>query len=414
MPLDYVPFDTLYLNDIFIKLNLKTEEIFKYIDYRFCTYIYNKGKNEGLMCCRKTRNPILYNICSQHLKYSNKEIEKKTLNINISNNKYYKKKEIIYYCGKKGIKNSKCKRRVIEKGEPCSYHKDKNNDKYDIEYLRNISIFCIMDYLGHNFINDGTSRRYKDNNMNLVVNIKNQFYDNISGVKGGGAIDLLINMFKYSFKNSVVFLKTILYNKKYDKIKNINNLDNKLDIEIKKENKIYKSVPIYNLDNIEKVKKYLINKRKINYKIIEDLIKDKFLYSDKYGNCVFVDSTKTYSYIRSINTIKYILTNGKPTFFKYRFGNVNNVYIFESIIDCLSFRTLYNKDGIYIVTNGSTLVNKLNNLEELYSADNVYLCFDNDDQGHNFDNIARKIINNNNILLLKSIYKDYNEDLVRK
>jgi hypothetical protein len=415
MPLDYVPFDVLYLNDIFTKLNLKSTDVLNYIHYQFCNYIHTKGKNVGLMCCRKSINPIIDNCCSQHIKYKKKVENIKTEEINFHYNKYYKKKENIYYCNKKGVKNSKCRRRVKEKGDACIYHKNQDTvkNKYDIEYLRNISIFYIMEYLGYNFTNDGSSRKYKDDKLNLVVNIKNQFYDNVSNISGGGAIDLLIKLFKYTFKNTIIFLKTILDNKNYNKIIILDNLNNmsKVDINIDVKRKEYKDIPIYNLDNIEKVKKYLINKRKINKDIVEDLIKNKLLYSDRHSNCVFVDHTKKYSYIRSTNTVKYVITNGKPTFFKYKFGNSNDIYLFESIIDALSFRTLYNKNGNYIVTNGNTLINKLNQLPELKSADAIYLCFDNDAQGHKFDNISKRSIDNNNIMLLKSIKKDFNKDL---
>jgi 5S rRNA maturation endonuclease (ribonuclease M5) len=106
------------------------------------------------------------------------------------------------------------------------------------------------------------------------------------------------------------------------------------------------------------------------------------------------------------------LTNGKPNFFKYNFGFSNNVYLFESVIDGLSFRTIYLYDGIYIITNGNTLINKVKKLKEIENTDNIYCCFDNDDKGKFFDEIIINDMGNKNIKILKSINKDWNEDLV--
>lgn len=39
--------------------------------------------------------------------------------------------------------------------------------------------------------------------------------------------------------------------------------------------------------NFERVKDYLINQRKINSKIVNDLLNNNLLYADKNNNCVF-------------------------------------------------------------------------------------------------------------------------------
>ena len=436
MTIDYIPFDTLSLSFIFKQLNYEDEKIFDLIDYRFCTYIFSKGKNKGLMCCRKTKNPVIDNCCKQHFKYSsekNKELEK-------NKNKYIKK-SIIYYCGEYGTKKRKCRRRVNNIGDKCNYHctykikneqvnfkirvDEKQNSLTNIKIsediindLRNINCNYILKCLGYKFIDEGTSKRYKTNNLNLVINSYNQFYENIRNNKGFGSIDLLINIFNYNFKESINFLKTLKYNKKdniiYSFPCSLNNKNNKNNNSNKEnKNKTYKSIPIFNLNNIESVKYYLVKKRKIDIKLIDDLISKKLLYTDNYKNCIFLSENKQYAYIRSSGNIKFLLTNGKPDFFKYKFGNNKDIYLFESPIDSLSFRTMYIKDGIYISTNGNTLINKVDSIPELKKSECIYCCFDNDKKGKEFDEIIIKTIKNIKINIIKPIGKDFNEDLIQ-
>lgn len=458
MVLDYVPFDTLHLNSIFKKLGYNYEKIFNFIDYRFCTYIFTKGKNKGLMCCRKTKSPILDNCCKQHLKFNNNPIN----NLQIIKNNNYIKKEIIYYCGKDSTRKGKCKRRVKNKGDSCNYHCNYNIKKEsavnfkknnilklnpllkfkkcvkmiilikslyttrkikkqntfisddEINILRDINCNYIMRYLGYSTFKEGTMNRYKDNRINLVINNCNQFIENKSKISGGGAIDLLIKIFNYNFKDSINFLNTIYYNKKNILFSSFP-CSNKNKLKINDErNKKYKPIPVYNLNNIENVKKYLIIKRKIKKDIIDRLILEKKLYSDEYSNCIFVDENKSYAYIRGTGTIKYILTNGKPNFLKYNFGGNKDVYLFESVIDALSFNCLYSKDGIYIITNGNTLIDKIDELHEIKNCNNIYCCFDNDEKGKEFDKIVIKKIKNKNIIIFKSRNKDFNEDLIQQ
>lgn len=422
MVLDYVPFDVFYLNDIFHKLNLKTEDIFKFINYRFCTYIFSKGKNEGKMCCRYSKNPIIDNCCSQHIKYFNNNNIKKNIVIK-NDNKYYKKKEIIYYCGAKGIKSDKCRRIVKNPGDRCIYHLNNKTDKniitykknkeyQNIENLRNINCYKILSYLGYNGTSEGSYKRYKFDDHNLIINQNNKFYDNQNNIGGYGAIDLLIKIFKYNYNKSIQFLETIKDNKKENKI--FINLEKTNNNKGKNKDKhIYKDIPLFDKKNIDNVRNYLVNKRKIDKNIINNLINNNLIYSDKYSNCIFLDEKRSYAYIRGTGDIKFIITNGKPNFFKYRFGNNEDIYLFESIIDALSFRTLYNKDGIYIITNGNTLIKKIHELEEIKNSSQIYCCFDNDPKGVYFDLTIKNIFKNKKINILKSINKDFNEDLMK-
>ena len=93
---------------------------------------------------------------------------------------------------------------------------------------------------------------------------------------------------------------------------------------------------------------------------------------------------------------------------KYDFNKSQSkdVYLFESAIDALSFRTSTSKDGEYIVLNGSGMISRVAELQ--LENKNLNLCFDNDDQGKAFcDKLSKQF--DCNIYTPKG--KDFNEDL---
>ena len=152
--------------------------------------------------------------------------------------------------------------------------------------------------------------------------------------------------------------------------------------------------------------------------IINSLIKKDRIYADDNNNVVFTNRDKTFSVIRNINN-SYRSCAGKPDFIIYK--NIDediadtNIYMFESPIDSLSFMTLYpNIKGIYISINGNMLINKISKLEIVKKCKILHLCFDNDEAGNNFCNIIinSKIKDKSLIVVIKPIFKDFNEDLI--
>lgn len=444
MVLNYFPLDVKKVDEFFNKAGYfngtkeKEIKLFDLFDYRFCKYVNKFGK----ICGRKSRIIIENNCCKQHLKNINNKVKKES---------YYIKKDknTIFYCISKSKRNNRCKRIVKNNGDLCKYHNNnselkniknlnplskfkkivniikiinllnkatrKKKNEYifqddEIDKLRNIDCNYILKKLKYDYVNEGTIKRYKFNNLNLTINNYNQFYENNLDIKGGGSVDLLIKIFNYKFTDSVYFLRTI-----FDNINIKKTIIHSFPCSKKeKRKKNYKNIPKYNLDNIDIVKDYLINKRKIDSKIIEELINHKKIYSDKNKNCIFTNDDNSYVYIRGVFNIKYIVTNGKPNFIKYKFNNTNNIYFFESIIDALSYRTMYKKDGLYVSINGNTLINKIDKIEEIKNSEYIYCCFDNDVQGRKFDNILLKKIKNKSIKIIKPINKDFNEDLLKQ
>ena len=71
--------------------------------------------------------------------------------------------------------------------------------------------------------------------------------------------------------------------------------------------------------------------------------------------------------------------------------NLNKSFLFESVIDLLSYRTLNPDDqGIFVSIQGSAMANRFNELE-LSKFKNVVCCFDNDEQGKRFDLKVKEI-----------------------
>ena len=79
-------------------------------------------------------------------------------------------------------------------------------------------------------------------------------------------------------------------------------------------------------------------------------------------------------------------------FLKYQnTQNAEQIYLFESVIDLLSYRTLNPEHkGTFVSIQGSAMANRLNELE-LDKFKNVVCCFDNDEQGKRFDQKVKEI-----------------------
>lgn len=277
------------------------------------------------------------------------------------------------------------------------------------ENLRQIPCEQVLQNLGYELIKDGTNYvRVKNDNLNLVVNTENnKFTDNKSMEQGFGAIDLLMKVFKFDFLETIKMLtngfgsealtKVVLAEPKTTETLVKNNIE-----------KIVREIPKPVAKNLPKIIDYLTKVRKIDKNIVDDLISKNQLYADRNNNCVFINGK--FAFLRgTYQEKKFVSVAGEPDFLKYEFGKSTDTYLFESAIDALSFRTLYpEKDGKYLVANGSMLINRIH---EVVNPDSkLYLCFDSDSQGKKFcDKIASEVVNEVEVIQPK--FKDFNEDL---
>lgn len=307
----------------------------------------------------------------------------------------------------------KYKRIAMNLAEEKEREKMKLKDE-QTEALRQIPCVEVLEKLGFEVKSEGTTSRLKNDNLNLVINHENKFTENKSGVGGFGAISLLTQVFKYSFRESISFLSTHFSSEKIAKVIAVDKVQSEKMIQQAVKTaalKIPESKPV----NLNKVIDYLINRRKLSKTLIDDLIKQNRLFADSKNNCIFPNKENTTAFIRGTYqpippkpTFKAVA--GKADFIKFDFGNNKEKYIFESVIDALSYRTLNpTKDGEYIVTNGAMMINRVH---EAIATDTtkVNLCFDKDPTGKSFcDTVLKQLVCK--VEILQPTSKDFNEDL---
>ncbi len=168
-------------------------------------------------------------------------------------------------------------------------------------------------------------------------------------------------------------------------------------------------------DNMRKVFAYLCQTRKIDSKIVSDLVRNGLLYQDKRGNAVFVHRDEDGKIVgaelqgtNSYQRFKGVAAGTSDSLFAVKIGTPNRAYVFESAIDMLSFRQLANPAKIknsVLVSMAGLKPNSLKLLSE--RGLNLYACVDNDEAGIKFTN-NNGLIPCNRILAENSV-KDFNE-----
>lgn len=288
------------------------------------------------------------------------------------------------------------------------FRKITEQDKEDMRSIPCEDVLQSMGYIGKV---ENSTIRFKNEEFNIVIQKStNKFFDNDSMNGGQGAIDLLMNIFKLKYLEAV------------DTLSNKFNIKDVAKIATKKREElselVEKGIEAQQAElpkestkefNIETVKNYLTNTRKINPSLVDDLFNKGLIYADSKNNCIFTNKQKTFAFIRGTYKAKrYVANRGKVDFLKYDFNKSNSkdVYLFESAIDALSFRTSTNKDGEYIVLNGNGMISRVAELQ--LENKKVNLCFDNDEQGKAFcDKLSKQFDCN----IYKPKGKDFNEDL---
>ena len=280
------------------------------------------------------------------------------------------------------------------------------------EELRSIPCQEVLAMYGYEGKDEGTTIRFKNEEFNIVVNKEsNKFFDNQSMQGGGGAIDLLIKVFKMKFTDAIDTLARRFDSQTIATIASTHKTQAKeliaKGIEAQQFELPKKSTKEFNIDI---VKNYLTNVRKINSNIIDELFDKGLLYADTKNNCVFTNEKRTFAFLRGTYQAKRFVANkGNVDFLKFDFNKENSkdVYFFESAIDALSFRTSTKKEGEYIVLNGNGMIARIPELQ--LEGKKINLCFDNDDQGKAFCDKLKEQFKDCNIYIPKG--KDFNEDL---
>lgn len=168
-------------------------------------------------------------------------------------------------------------------------------------------------------------------------------------------------------------------------------------------------------DTMKNVFAYLCQTRKIDYNLVETLVREGLLYQDKHGNAVFLHKNDNGEIVgaelQGTNTYKRfkgVAEGTADSVFSFKIGEPDRAYVFESAIDLLSFKMLAKQDKIQnsvLVSMAGLKFNSLKSLSEKGFA--LYSCVDNDDKGIKFTS-DNGLIPCNRILSENGV-KDFNE-----
>lgn len=220
----------------------------------------------------------------------------------------------------------------------------------------------------------------------------NSFFWNSKDLKGN-PINYLKSVHNYDFRNAI---KELTLNDEY-KTKEVN-------IDKEKEPFVFKPKELS--EDTSKAKGYLVNQRGINEDLIDTLIDKKLIQQDHNDNVVFLwaknkevvgmDKQGTNPERRFKQIVKnsdenqgFTITNGKP----------ENLYVFESSIDLLSYTSMYNPPNARLVSMaGLKPQTYYNAVAQIYEETkrppkNVVFAVDSDEAGETFmlEHISNKL-----------------------
>lgn len=243
------------------------------------------------------------------------------------------------------------------------------------------------------------------------VSFKENMWYQHSLKRGGLPIDFLMTFFNMTYQESITYL--------------INNFDSNAD-NVPNNTKTKPFIlPKVNCNNIAVIT-YLENFRFIDRSVIDYFIEKEFIYEDRfYHNCNFVGrdengiSVHVHSQSTHISKHEYRgVREGSDT--NYPFNHItssNQLYVFESAIDLMSYITL-NKHDIdshsYLALCGISDKPLLNVLSVYSHIKSVILCLDNDLAGETAKaGIKDKILDTFDVTveIRNPQFKDFNEDL---
>lgn len=249
--------------------------------------------------------------------------------------------------------------------------------------------------------------------------------------RGGGAIQFIMFMEGKTWVESVKqLIDASSVSNSSNKNDIINNCNDKNYFNIAKDVPISSSKPFAlpeKNNTYDHVIAYLVQSRKIDKQIVYDLIKQKKLYENKQKSCVFVgydkESNPKYANVRSTNTMgkpfkQDVANSDKSNPFSIT-GKDNNVCVFESPIDLMSYITLLKLYGVTkfdssLISLGGISDKALESyLKENPNINQITLCLDNDEAGlFSCNQIKNKYESKYKIKRHVPKGKDFNEDLV--
>ena len=212
--------------------------------------------------------------------------------------------------------------------------------------VRDIDLKAVLERTGCH--RDGSDKAKWHTSRGVISVTGQKFMNWTQGSGGGGAIDLVMHLKDFDFKTAVLWLS------EYVSISEFQTLSKEKSF----------SKPVFTLpkrdDNqLPRVRKYLIQDRRIPPSLIHSLIRSGKIYADNRGNAVFLLLGKEKRVVGAElrgTTFKrwHVLAPGSRKdqgCFYVKSANIKKVVICESAIDAISFFALH-PDCLVISTSG--------------------------------------------------------------
>lgn len=284
----------------------------------------------------------------------------------------------------------------------------------------------LLDYLqskGETFKKEGKYYRHTDHDSLIIKD--NMYAWNSRNEKGYGAINFAQMYYNMSFVEAVKDLSDDQYK----------TIDHDQQPE-RKEKKPFKYPEQYEVAGHNEIKRYLIDERKIDPRLVNWLIQKDLMAQDKRNNVVLkwrekggtgkivgAEQQGTVKMNNKRGSFKRIMPNSKlHTGFTVDVGRPNKIHFFESPIDLMSYWSLKQeklKDTRLVSMNGlkpkTVFQSFLEARNEGLPINSIVLAVDNDKGGKEFIKKMRDQVNENYFNTdIPSREKDWNDVLKKQ
>lgn len=272
-----------------------------------------------------------------------------------------------------------------------------------IDELRNRDLVEILTQLAERDLK-GDKNNWRTDQGGRISIAKDRFkwYDHGNQKGGAGAIDLVMHLKKFEFKQAAEWL--LGFTPTLEESKLI------------KQNKTIRSepstVPIPHYQNWPKVLHYLTEKRAISKELVDDLHKQGLVYADRYENAVFLNYNRTGAELRGTQGNFHGYRGKKEAFLITGDHRLFGMAFCESAIDAMSYRDL-GFQGTIVSYGGQPMTKMVEVVKEnraKFPDIKVIAAFDADPVGQSFAAQLQAQVPE----VRKHIpeYKDWNEQLI--
>lgn len=279
-----------------------------------------------------------------------------------------------------------------------------NYTQQQIDRANQVSLEQFLRSQGEELVKSGREYRWKRHDS---VTISGNRWFRHSQNKGGFALDFVMEFYGKSFPEA---MEILLGERPAENILPPSQAPARQEFRL----------PTKNKDNNTAIA-YLTQTRKISIGLVDEFIKSGFLYEDEKHNVVFVGKDRNgvprYAHCRGTSSSfkQDVLGSDKACGFSC-YGGAKTVYVFESVIDMMSFITIMGqgvwKFNNYLSLGGVSSKALERFLKEYSDIEKIYICTDMDKAGMDAVVTLSKVIPNHiKIQRIECKGKDWNEIL---